>query len=156
MDSHTIAEQFYSAFAKSDAETMTSFYSDTIEFEDPAFGKLQGNAAKMMWKMLIERSGGNLKIDFKVMESTADSVVVKWEARYPFSKTGRQVYNKITAQLTIQNGKIVKHIDRFNLLNWSQQALGWKGFLLGWTPFFRKKLQQQTQKMLQHYIKEAF
>ena len=153
MDSHTLVEEFYSAFAKSNTETMISFYSDAIEFEDPAFGKLRGNSAKMMWKMLVERSGGNLKIDFNVVESTEDSAVVKWEARYPFSKTGRQVHNKITAHLTIQNGKIVKHIDRFNLWSWSQQALGWKGFLLGWTPFFRNKLQLQTRKMLEQYIK---
>jgi ketosteroid isomerase-like protein len=146
-----IAANFYSAFAKGDAETMTSFYADTIEFEDPGFGKLKGDQAKMMWHMLIERSGGNLKIDFKVMESTADSAVVKWEARYPFSKTGRQIHNKITAYLTIKDGKITHHKDHFNLWKWSQQALGIKGLLLGWTPFFRKKIQQQTHELLKKY-----
>lgn len=145
--------QFYTAFEKGDAATMISFYNDTVEFEDPAFGKLKGKEAKMMWTMLLARSQGNLKVSFKIKEVTAHSALVAWEARYPFSKTGRQIHNKIQAQLTIENGKIIKHTDRFHLWKWSQQALGFKGLLMGWTPFFRKKLQQQTQKMLQQYIK---
>jgi len=151
MEAKKIADRFYSAFAKGDAGIMTSLYAEQIEFEDPAFGKLKGNEAKMMWRMLIERSKGNLKVDFKVHKTTENTVQVNWEAQYPFSKTGRHIHNKITAHLTFENGKIIKHIDTFNLWKWSRQAFGFKGLALGWTPFFRKKLQQQTQKMLEQY-----
>jgi len=152
IETQEIATNFYSAFAKGDATIMTSFYSDAVEFEDPGFGKLKGEQAKMMWKMLLERSQGNLKIEYRLIEATENTALVNWEARYPFSQTGRQIHNKITAHLTIQDGKIIKHRDHFNLWKWSRQALGWKGLLLGWTPFFRKKMQQQTQGLLKKYM----
>lgn len=152
MTNKEIAGNFYSAFSKGEADIMTSYYSDAIEFEDPGFGKLKGNQAKMMWNMLLERSQGNLKIDYKIIESTENKVQVNWEARYPFSKTGRNIHNKITAYLTIEDGKITKHNDHFNLWKWSRQAFGLKGLLLGWTPFFRKKLQQQTRGLLKKYM----
>ncbi|MCR9183211.1 MAG: nuclear transport factor 2 family protein [Flavobacteriaceae bacterium] len=152
MDAEKIADRFYTAFAKGDAETMTSLYAEQIEFEDPAFGKLKNDRAKMMWSMLLERSQGNLKIEYRIIESTEKTALVNWEARYPFSKTGRQIHNKISAHLTIEDGKIIKHTDHFNLWKWSQQALGFKGLLMGWTPFFRKKLQQQTRGLLEKYM----
>ena len=43
-----IIQNFYEAFHNLDAETMVSFYHPDIEFEDPAFGKLNGERAKNM------------------------------------------------------------------------------------------------------------
>ncbi|MEX0998061.1 MAG: nuclear transport factor 2 family protein [Flavobacteriaceae bacterium] len=152
MEAEKIANQFYTAFAKGDAETMTSLYAETIEFEDPVFGKLKEMEAKMMWHMLIERSKGNLKISHKVLETTENTVKVKWKAVYPFSKTGRIVTNKILATMVIENGKIIKHKDYFNLWKWSQQALGWKGFLLGWTPVVQSKIRTKSIALLYSYL----
>ena len=50
---------------------------------------------------------------------------------YTFNQTNRKVHNKISAIFIIENGLIVEHIDEFNLYNWSKQAIGIKGFLLG-------------------------
>ena len=80
-------------------------------------------------------------------------VTLQWEAKYTFSKTGRKVHNKIHASVEIQNGKIVKHKDSFNLRRWASQALGLKGALLGGTAFFRKKLQSQTNGLLDKFEK---
>ncbi|MDF9797239.1 hypothetical protein OKW21_002502 [Catalinimonas alkaloidigena] len=44
--------------------------------------------------------------------------------------------------------KIIQHKDSFDLYQWSRQVLGITGFFIGWTPFFRKKLNSQTHKML--------
>jgi hypothetical protein len=35
-----------------------------------------------------------------------------------------------------------------DLYKWSKQAFGVTGFLLGWTGFFQKKIQQQAQESL--------
>ncbi|MEX2349687.1 MAG: nuclear transport factor 2 family protein [Flavobacteriaceae bacterium] len=152
MTVQTIADHFYTAFAKGDAETMTSLYADTITFEDPVFGKLKGMEAKMMWHMLIERSKGNLKIRHKLLETTENKVKVKWKAVYPFSKTGRIVKNKIIATMVIENGKIIKHKDHFNLWKWYRQSLGWKGFLLGWIPAVQSKIRTQSRALLYSYL----
>jgi len=149
-----IAANFYSAFAKGDAETMTSFYADTIEFEDPVFGKLKGMEARMMWHMLIERSKGNLKISHKILETTENTVKVHWTAVYPFPKTGRIVTNKIRAKMVIEDGKIIQHTDYFNLWGWTRQALGWRGFLFGWLPSIQSKIRKQSRALLYNYLEK--
>lgn len=148
---HTI-ETFYKAFNNLDAKTMVSCYHDDITFEDPAFGVLQKNRAKNMWRMLCaSQKGKDFKIEFSNIEANEQTGKAHWEAYYTFSKTGRKVHNKIDAEFEFKDGKIIRHIDTFNLHKWSHQAMGFKGFLLGSTGFFKKKLQLQTNKLLDKF-----
>jgi ketosteroid isomerase-like protein len=151
MEISEITESFYSAFKNGDAATMASLYHDDAEFHDPAFGALKGSEIRMMWKMLIDRSKGNLMIDYSLVDTDENTAEVKWEARYTFTQTKRPVHNKITARLIFEDGKIKTHTDYFSLWKWSRQAFGIKGLLLGWTSFFRAKLQQSTRKLLRDY-----
>lgn len=54
MDQKEIITQFYSAFQNLDAEGMINCYHEEVIFQDPAFGKLKGQDAKDMWRMLCE------------------------------------------------------------------------------------------------------
>lgn len=152
MSETEIINQFYTAFKNLDAEAMVSCYHDDIVFEDPAFGKLHGEHAKNMWRMLCKSQQGK---DFKVKFSDArfenNIGTANWEAIYTFSKTDRKVHNKIMANFLFQNGKIINHTDSFSLHRWASQALGIKGFALGWLPFFKSKLQSQTNQLLQKF-----
>ena len=124
------------------------YHKETI-FEDPAFGVLKGEKAKNMWRMLCDSQKGK---EFKVKASNIEYDNLKgtayWEAYYIFSKTGRKVHNMVNAEFEFKDGKIINHIDRFDLHKWSIQAFGFKGLLLGWTGFFKKKLNVQTNKLL--------
>ncbi len=145
----SIIQSFYQAFADQDAERMVSHYSDDIEFTDPAFGTLRGARAKNMWRMLIEsQRGKNFEVVFSEVKEDEIGGSAHWEAKYIFSQTGRDVHNKIEAEFLIRDGKIVKHIDRFDTRTWASQAMGFKGWLLGGTSFFQRKLNAQTNKML--------
>ncbi len=134
---------------------MIACYHSDIEFSDPAFGTLKGDEARAMWKMLIERSGGKLKVVFSNVTADAEKGSAHWEAFYEFSKTGRNVHNKIDARFEFKDGKIHRHHDHFNLWAWSRQALGVSGLLLGYTSFFKNKLQAQTRKLLSDYMQRA-
>ena len=102
-----------------------------------------------MWRMLCHsQKDKDFKVLFYDIESNTNTGTAKWEAFYTFSKTGRKVHNKISAQFEFKDGKIIKHIDDFNLHSWSRQAMGFKGLLLGGTVFFKKKLQEQTNYTL--------
>lgn len=144
-----LIEEFYKSFSELNAETMVECYHEDIVFEDPAFGRLHGEHAKNMWRMLIESQKdqtfivqyGNIGCNEK--QGRAD-----WKSAYFFSKTGRRVLNKIHAEFEFKDGKIIKHTDSFNLYWWSCQALGIPGYLIGWTPFFKNKLQVQTASLL--------
>jgi len=146
-----IATRFYTAFQQKNAEVMVENYHPQLEFQDPAFGNLSYSQTSAMWKMLCE-SAKDLKIEFEVLKAEEDYVETKWIANYNFSKTNRQVKNEIIAQMRIEDGLVIKHIDLFNLHKWAKQALGFKGFLLGGSSFFKKKLHIQTGRQLEKYM----
>ena len=138
--------------AELDAETMAKLYSDDVVFEDPAFGQLKGERVRNMWRMLL---ASQKKETFRVAVSDVvisdERASCRIEATYLFTRTGRRVINRITASFILKDGKIVAHTDDFNLHRWSSKALGIKGYLFGWTPFFRRKLQAQTNRMLDRF-----
>lgn len=147
-----IIDRFYSAFQELDGDQMASCYHEDIEFHDPAFGRLNGIHAKNMWRMLCDsQKGKDFRIVFSDVHLKNEKGSAHWEAFYTFSKTNRKVHNKIDAEFLIKDGKIINHIDRFNLQNWAKQAFGLKGALLGGTHFFQRKLQKQTNEMLKRY-----
>lgn len=148
-----LIEGFYTAFANHDGKKMASYYHQDIQFQDPAFGILNGFNATDMWNMLLERSKGNLKIEFYDVKATENKGSATWIATYNFSKTNRKVVNKIQASFEFKDGLIYKHTDSFNLWKWSQQALGLKGLLLGWTRFMQNKIQNQALVSLKNYQK---
>ena len=152
MDNGSIITQFYTAFANHNYDGMAACYHPEVEFSDPAFGPLKGDHARAMWKMLLERSSGKLKVVFSDVKADDEKGSAHWEAFYEFSKTGRMVHNKIDAQFEFKDGKIHRHTDYFNLWRWSRQALGMSGLLLGYTEFFKNKLRHQTNKALAEYI----
>jgi len=144
-----LIEKFYAGFSKLDAETMSDCYHSEIEFEDPAFGKLSGDKVKNMWRMLCRsQRGKDFQITFSNISYNNGIGKAHWEAFYTFSKTGRKVHNIVDAEFEFEKGKIIKHTDNFDLHKWANQALGMKGFLLGSTSFFKRKLNRQTNKML--------
>ncbi len=148
----SVIEKFYEAFNNLDAETMASCYHDEIIFEDPAFGILKGDKAKNMWRMLCHsQKGKDFRVEASGIEADDSKGKAHWEAHYNFSRTGRRVHNIIDATFEFKDGKIIKHTDRFNLHRWSRQALGFTGALMGWTGFFRKKLNAQTNKLLSDF-----
>ncbi|MDI1255823.1 MAG: nuclear transport factor 2 family protein [Flavobacterium sp.] len=139
-----LIEEFYAGFAAHNPKTMASCYHKDIIFEDPAFGILKGNDVADMWEMLIEKSKGNLKIEFSEVNADSDTGSAQWIATYHFSKTNRKVVNVITAQFEFKDGLIISHTDYFNIWKWTRQALGFSGLLLGWTGFLQEKIRKQA------------
>ena len=145
---------FYTAFANGDTTAMLSCYSPDVQFRDPVFGVLHGAEVTAMWQMLLEKSKGNLYIEFKDLSANEFVGKTNWMATYPFSATNKVVVNKIQAQFQFKDGLISKHTDEFDLYYWTKQAFGFKGTLLGWTGFFQKKLQQRATASLRHYMQK--
>lgn len=152
MSNSELAQQFYTAFAEMRAEDMVSMYHPEAQFTDPAFGTLHGEQIKNMWRMLIKSQEGKpFVVQHNGIKESHNGVELNWKAAYFFSKTSRRVLNKISANIEFKDGLIYRHTDSFNLYWWSCQALGIPGYLIGWTPFFKKKLQHQTKEMLKKF-----
>ena len=142
---------FYESFTRNDADGMINCYADDVVFSDPAFGELRGSDAKNMWRMLVERGGGNLKIEFSGVKADDAKGSADWTADYLFSKTGRRVFNRIHAEFEFRDGRIARHTDAFDFWKWSRQALGISGLLLGWSGFLQNKIRQNARRSLREY-----
>lgn len=149
----SIIYHFYKAFQSLDHKAMNACYHQDASFEDPAFGKLEGERLRKMWEMLCtSQKGKEFAMTYDDIKQSDHDEEAYWEVKYTFSKTGRKVHNKIKAEFEIKDGLIYKHHDSFNLRKWASQAMGWKGSLLGGTSFFKKNLQKETNKMLSKYM----
>jgi limonene-1,2-epoxide hydrolase len=146
-----LIEKFYTAFQRLDAEAMISCYHPDIRFSDPVFPSLSASEVGAMWRMLCSQAK-NFELKFADVQANERTGKAHWEARYDFSATGRRVHNKIDAEFEFQDGKIIKHMDTFDFWKWSSEALGPVGFLLGWTPLLRKKVQKQARERLERFM----
>jgi ketosteroid isomerase-like protein len=155
MNNHKeLIERFYTAFQKLDYTTMNNCYSNDIMFSDPAFGMLRGDEVKSMWEMLCKRAKDFSLTFSNIQLLDEEYATCNWVATYIFTGTGRKVVNNIKAHMRIKDGKIIEHSDAFKLSKWAAQALGWKGALLGWTGFMKRKIQQNARKNLIAFIEK--
>ena len=143
-----LLERFYTAFAALDAETMAACYAPDARFQDEVF-TLDGREQIVgMWRMLCAATRAKgmdaWSLQFGGIEGDAARGKAHWEPRYRFSATGRRVHNIIDGEFAFRDGLIVAHRDRFSFWRWSRQALGAPGWLLGWTPWLRRKVQAQA------------
>lgn len=155
MHQHTkIIEKFYSCFRELNGDGMAECYHENIQFSDPVFSDLKGSTVGSMWKMLCSQAQ---RFELSYCDIQADDSTGKahWEAKYDFSKTGRRVHNKVEAEFHFQDGKIIKHCDRFSFWKWSFMALGPSGLILGWSPLVKNKVRKQAAKNLDRFIKKS-
>ena len=148
---HEIAEIFYEAFIIKDAQTMANLYDPKASFSDEVFLNLSGIEAGSMWRMLCSGSK-DLRLTYEILESSENVAMIKWHAYYTFSKTGRTVHNIITTKLTTSKGKIISQHDHFSFWNWSKQAFGPLGVLLGWTPILKNKVRGEALRSLNKFM----
>lgn len=144
-------ESFYRSFQERDYVGMTACYHESIRFSDPVFPDLRGDEARAMWHMLCEQ-GTDLRVVFSGVEAEGESGGARWDAHYTFSPTGRLVHNKVDARFEFQDGKIIRHVDDFDLWLWTRMALGTIGVITGWSGFARAKVRATADRSLRHFI----
>ena len=153
----TTLENFYSAFARLDADTMAACYAPDAQFEDEVFSLHGHQQVTGMWRMLCDTTktkGADVwKLSFGGVQADSKTGKAHWEADYRFSTTGRMVHNIIDGVFEFnEQGLIARHRDSFSFWAWARQALGTPGLLLGWTPFLRQKVKAQAAANLQKFL----
>jgi ketosteroid isomerase-like protein len=149
-----LIRRFYTAFQARDAAGMRACYHPAVVFSDPVFGELRGDRAGAMWEMLCARAK-DLEIEFSAVSADDLRGQAHWDARYTFTQTGRRVLNRIDATFEFRDGLIARHDDRFSFFQWSRQALGPAGLLLGWTPMLRAKVGNTARAGLDAYLRKT-
>lgn len=151
-----LIQRFYTAFAVLDDAGMAACYAANARFEDEVF-RLEGREQVAgMWRMLCTatRNKGRdaWSLEFSDVEADDHGGRALWQAHYRFSATGRLVHNIIRAEFEFRDGLIVAQRDRFDFWRWSRQALGAPGWLLGWSPLLRRKVQAQAATNLRNFL----
>jgi ketosteroid isomerase-like protein len=146
-----LIESFYRAFQKRDAAGMAACYEPSIRFSDPVFTSLHGLEVDAMWAMLCEQ-GTDLKVAFNSVSADDEAGSAHWDATYTFGPTGRRVHNKIIAEFEFRDGRIIRHVDVFDLWKWSRMALGFSGTVGGWSGPAQTKIRETANRTLVKYI----
>jgi hypothetical protein len=134
---------------------MKGCYDPDIRFSDPVFPYLKRDEPAAMWHMLIEslkKNNGRWDLTFSEVIVNDVEGSCKWEAKYTFSLTRRKVHNKVMTKFQFRDGKIVEHADYFDFYKWARMAFGLKGFLLGWTKMFQRKVQNSVEERLKKWM----
>jgi ketosteroid isomerase-like protein len=143
--------RFYEAFARLESETLAASYHPEAQFTDEVFVDLNAAQAAAMWRMLCSRAK-DFSLTFSSVEANDTHGKAHWEAVYTFTSTGKRVHNVIDAEFEFKDGKIYRHRDRFDFYEWSRQALGFVGLVLGNTGYIRRKVKLEAAKSLAHFM----
>ena len=150
-----LIQVFYESFKTLNAEGMQKCYHSDVHFSDPVFPSLKGSEAGAMWAMLIEnlkKSNNSWALEFSEITANDAEGTCHWEAHYTLSATGRKVHNIIDAKFLFKDGLIIRHVDRFDFYRWARLGFGTTGTVIGWTPFFRKIVQNKVKHQLEKYL----
>jgi ketosteroid isomerase-like protein len=148
-----LVTRLYESFQRLDGDGMAACYQPDATFSDPVFQDLRGPQVPAMWRMLAGRAK-DFRLTFRDVRADDAQGSAHWEATYAFGKAGRRVHNRIDATFAFRDGKIARHVDRFDLYAWTRMALGPTGALLGWTPMVQGKVRREAMAGLEKFMAE--
>jgi ketosteroid isomerase-like protein len=148
-----LIQRFYAAFDRRDGAAMAACYAPDATFVDPVFGRLTGEQVGAMWQMLTSQAE-DLRVELAEHESDGSTGSARWIARYTFTRTGRPVVNEVRAKFKFADGLIVEHVDKFGFYQWSRQALGRTGTLLGWSPSLQLRVHRDARRRLAAWMQQ--
>lgn len=148
-----IIKAFYTALNHKDSKSMNALLADDIEFYDPAFGMLKGDEVKYMWQFLTENAK-DFSLKVKGISAENDEGIAHWESTYTFATTGNKVLNIVNSSFEFKNGKIIKHVDEFDIKKWVKQALGNSLGIFGGGFLVKNMIQKKSKSLLDNYMKK--
>jgi uncharacterized protein len=138
-------DRFYEALARRDGEAMAAMYASDATFEDEVF-RLRGADIGKMWIGLMRRAK-DFSASYTIAQAASGKGTVELTARYLFGGK-RPVVNVILSELELEDGKIRRHVDRFDFPRWAGQALGGWARPLARFSWFRRRVSRKAAQRL--------
>lgn len=127
------ASALFGAIARCDIADTAQAYSDDVIVSSPILGEIAGSSSIRALRVFM-REDPQLVLDFAISAATDDTAIVTWEAAYRFFPTDRHVRHKGRSALVVENDRIVRQVDTFDLRDWASQAIGPAGHVLCYLP----------------------
>lgn len=156
-DNSKTIHQLYVALSRLNPAGMAECYAPDAVFEDEVF-KLSGRHEIIaMWSMLCDSArldGPDVwRLDYRDVFAKDNVGSLHWKVRYRFGPAARVVLNRIDSEFLFDDaGLIVAQQDRFKFWAWSRQALGLRGYLLGWTPYLKRRVRKLARQRLVRFL----
>jgi hypothetical protein len=106
-----------------------------------------------MWKMLLERSNGNLKVIFLTVKPMNLWALLYGRLPIYLVKPIKWWSIHCRSQFQFKNGLIIKH-DEFDLYKWSKQAFELLFYLDG-QDFFKRKFNNRRKNHFKYISKQS-
>jgi ketosteroid isomerase-like protein len=154
-----VAEKFFDAYRRHRAEEMHECLDPRVKFEDLAFEDITGPEVFAMWQWFCETSDRRKEPvavpRFAILREDGSTVLLRYGVQYTLRDGvhARPVDYDIDAELTFRDGKIVKQRDRPAISRFAlaTKLVGLPRCLLAITPFFWKKLREQSLARLREF-----
>ena len=141
-------------FARRDATAMAACYAPDARFTDPVFD-LAGAEIGAMWAMLCARGKDLTRRMARCAGRRRRGQRALGAATIRSRPPAGPSHNVIDATFVFRDGRIVEHVDRFDLWRWSRHGARREGLLLGWTPLVRNAVRAQARKGLDAWMARA-
>lgn len=157
--SHRTLERFFTAFANLDAATMQACYAENARFDDGIYRLAGARQIGGMWTMLCAelrlRGIGQWRLEVHRLRVRDEQGRAEWTAHYRFGAKGRKVRNRVYSRFDFdERGLILRQRDEFPFWRWAGQALGMRGWLLGWSPVLRTRVQGHAARQLARHMEK--
>ncbi|MCZ8181486.1 MAG: nuclear transport factor 2 family protein [Beijerinckiaceae bacterium] len=126
-------------------DAVRAAYLPEAVLEHPVLGGLHGPEIDQYWATFLKRTP-DFVLDFTITHVVGSIAVAEWSAAYTFFETGRPMRLAGLSVLTLQDGLVKHHEERFDRRAWSYQALGLSGLLISCMPGSRSFLRQEARR----------
>ena len=151
-----VVKGFFSSYSNHDWAGMGACLDPQVEFQDLAFKNLAGDDVRAMWRWYCQPTETRKEPiqvpGFEIFRIDGDQVAAEYWVRYLLG--GKHLVNYVIhSELTLQNGKIVRQIDRPVISNFefARMAMGVAGCLLALTPAFRPVIRTAMRRKLNEF-----
>lgn len=144
-DSAAVVIRFFESYQKNDWQNMARCYHDKASFSDPIYPDLREESIVYLW---FSRLAARRVVDlqYRVLFADDRKAQVEWSGLSPLH--GKSVQIKGLSTFALWDATIVRQVDEFSFVQWSRQALGWKGWLLGSLRFYQARVQRSARSQL--------
>lgn len=136
-----IAQQFFDRLSARDVSGAMECCGAQIVYSSPFFEgsfERQGReSVGAMWRAWL-RSMPDARIVCDDIRASHEHASAYWTVDYTLPNSFGRVQQRISADLSFAEGKIIRHRDRFNLHEWASREYGTPGSLLGGKRAFQK------------------
>jgi len=157
MDALSVVRSYLQCYSNMEYRRMAAHTTDEFVYEDPLFIHLEGDTARLMFRMIIDTAPQTLyKVTARDVQPSDDdpenTVIAKYEAESMFD--GKTLYtNYISTILTVTEGKICKQVSSYDIAGMAAQLRTFLGIFLG-SSYQISRTQTKARQRLNAFIKQ--